>query len=157
ARQGGESGGDRTAADRGGPGPGFRCHASGGSCDVQPPPPAYDPVAYKRELERSLEPPAPPPLPKPTPERTLPSEWHPVRVQTRPPTANDPGQIVEGKYGIAGDMVFVEDEKGDPIARQILRSGQDAGGVARTILRNQWRDSSPNVPGFYDPIIPTKH
>ena len=66
----------------------------------------------------------------------------------------DPGQIIEGRYGVSDDTVFVEDDQGKPVDMQRLRPGENAAGVAQKILREKWRNRSPNAPaGFYDQPI----
>jgi hypothetical protein len=88
-----------------------------------------------------------PPLP--------PTEWWPFRVQIRAGNGTtDPGQIIEGRYGVSDDTVFVEDDQGKPVDMQRLRPGENAAGVAQKILREKWRNRSPNAPaGFYDQPI----
>ena len=56
----------------------------------------------------------------------MPTEWHYVWVQTRAPAGNDPGAIIEGQYATAGDVLYLEDMRGDPIASQWLRSDDNA-------------------------------
>jgi len=115
---------------------------------------AYDAATYKLELEKRLEPPAPPPMPKPTAEPSVPTEWHLFRVQVRAPSGNDPGQVLEGKYGVTNDVVFVEDDQGQPVAMQRLGPNENAAGLAQKLLREKWRNRNPNAPaGFYDQSI----
>ena len=64
---------------------------------------------------------------------------------------SDPGAIIEGRYGVNGDFVFVEDDQGRPVDMQRLGPNENAAGVAQKILREKWRNRNPNAPaGFYD-------
>src|SRR5262249_25271067 len=135
------------------------CPECDGSCAVKSTKPAYDALAYRRELEKHSEPPAPP-MPKPTPELKIPPEFWAFRVQIRAGNGgDDPGQILEGRFGVVNDLVYVEDDQGKPVDMQCLRPGENAAAVAQRILREKWRNRSPNAPaGFYDgPINRTFH
>jgi len=72
-----------------------------------------------------------------------------VWVQTRAPVGNDPGAIIEGQYATAGDVLYLEDMRGNAIASQRMRPDDNAPAVARKLLRERRRASS-SVPGFYD-------
>ena len=114
----------------------------------------YDVSAEREKLAKYLQPKAPPPLPRPMQEPAppaLPREWRYIYTQLRAgnPDRNDPGQILEGQYGVAGNMVFVEDAKGELISKQKLEPGDDPASVARKLLREKWRGNS-TVAGFYD-------
>src|SRR5262249_45400360 len=93
---------------------GGRCE----NCTCMSAKPRYDGVAHRLELERKHEP-APrlvrkPPTLGPT-MPPVPGEWWPFRVQIRAGNGGtDPGAIIEGKYGVSGDMVYVEDDQGKP-------------------------------------------
>ena len=114
------------------------------NCTCSKPESAY-PGAAAREQERKYEP-TPAPMPRPSPELPLPTEWWPFRVQLRGGNGeNDPGQIIEGRYGVVDDCVYVEDDQGKPVDMQRLRPGENAAGVAQRILREKWRGRS-----FYD-------
>src|SRR5262249_55432953 len=105
-------------------------------------------------MQRHSEPPRPP-MRKPTPAPAIPEprrEWWPFRVQIRAGNgADDPGAIIEGRYGVSDDTGFVEDDQGKPVDIQRLRAGENAAAVAQRVLREKWRNRSPNAPaGFYD-------
>jgi len=108
---------------------------------------------HQRELERKqYEPPLREVVRKPTPELPLPTQWWPFRVQLRAGNGgDDPGQIIEGRYGVSNSFVYVEDDQGKPVGMQRLGPNDNAAGVAQKILRENWRNRSPNAPaGFYD-------
>ena len=112
------------------------------NCTCSKPESAYPGAAARRELERKHEP-APAPMPRPTPELAIPTEWHLFRVQIRAGDGvDDPGQIIEGRYGVADDIVYVEDDQGRLVDRQRLRPGENAAAVAQKILREKWRGKS---------------
>jgi len=111
--------------------------------------PRYDPRAYQAQLQKHSEPPLRP-IPKPTPELPLPTEWWNFRVQIRAGNgADDPGQILEGKFGVSAGFVYVEDDQGKPVGMQRLGPNENPAAVAQKILREKWRGKS-SVPGFYD-------
>jgi hypothetical protein len=59
--------------------------------------------------------------------------------------AGDAGQILEGRFTVEGDTVYVADTEGRSIGSQALQPGDDPARVARAILRKGapnefWRD-----------------
>jgi|SRR5262245_26527618 len=133
----------------------FPCPDCDGSCVVEAEPQYLAGAQYQRERERikhEADPPkksqisarpALPAIPEP------PREWWPFRVQIRAGNGgDDPGAIIEGRYGVADDFIFVEDDQGKPVDMRPLR-GENAPAVAQRILREKWRGKS-SVSGFYD-------
>ena len=127
------------------------------NCTCSKPESAYPGAAARRELERKHEP-APAPMPRPSPELPLPTEWWPFRVQIRAGDgAGDPGQIIEGRYGVVNDLVYVEDDQGKAVGTQRLRPGDNPAGVAQKILREKWRGKSSFYDGPINRPIKTYH
>ena len=62
---------------------------------------------------------------------------------------DDPGQIIEGRYGVVNDLVYVEDDQSKPVDMQRLRPGENPAATAQKLLREKWRGKS-SVPDFYD-------
>jgi hypothetical protein len=94
-------------------------------------------------------------MPAPTPELAIPDEWYPFRVQVRAGNGgDDPGAIIEADTGIAGGVVYVEDDQGAPVDRRSLGPNENAAGLAQKLLREKWARRHPNAPaGFYDQPI----
>src|SRR5262249_49109941 len=121
------------------PRPGRDGEARCENCDCASAEPRYDARAYQRELEKRSEPPLRA-VPKPAPELPLPTEWWPFRVQIRAGNGgDDPGAIIEGRYGVNGGFIFVEDTQGQPIGMQRLGPNENPAGVAQKLLREKWR------------------
>jgi hypothetical protein len=118
-----------------------------------------EPIAYLpgARLRASHELP-PRPVREPTPELPIPTEWWPFRVQIRAGNGgDDPGQIIEGRYGVVNDLVYVENDQGKPVDMQRLGPNENPAGVAQKLLREKWRNRSPNAPaGFYEADINRK-
>src|SRR5262249_58676014 len=71
-----------------------------------PPGPRSDARVFQRSFEKHWEPPLRA-VPKPTEMPPVPTEWWPLRVQLRAGDGgSDPGQILEGRYGINGGFFF---------------------------------------------------
>jgi hypothetical protein len=82
-----------------------------------------------------------PRTPAPRPQRQSverPDEGpHRIIVQVRPPDyeRSDHGEVAEGTYTVAGNVVRVEDAEGRSLGGQVLRPADDPRVVARAILR----------------------
>jgi hypothetical protein len=77
-----------------------------------------------------------------------------IIAQTRPPDPErgDHGEVAEGTYTVAGNVVRVEDTEGRSLGGQVLRPTDDPRVVARAILRTT---KSPEP--FWNPIPYTTH
>ena len=87
-----------------------------------------DPLQAKAVKAREA-PQAPPPEPEPEPER------HYVRVEIRPASENDPGQVQEGHFATIGTLVQVWDLNGKLLGSGAVRPDEDPASVARKILK----------------------
>jgi hypothetical protein len=112
----------------------FPCPECDGSCAVKRGEPPLPGAAYQRELEKRKHEPAPPLRREPTPVPALPpapTEWWPFRVQIRAGNGgDDPGQIIEGRYGVTEQTVYVEDDQGKPWFRAAPAVSFQANGSA---------------------------
>src|SRR5262249_20271494 len=101
------------------------------------------PITYLPSA-RAIHEPTPLPMRKPpSPMPPLPTEWWNFRVQIRAGNGtSDPGQIIEGRYGVSGDTVYVEDDQGKPVDVQRLGPNENPAGVAQKLLREKWRGKS---------------
>jgi hypothetical protein len=100
-----------------------RCEPSSGRPKLSPPP-------------QSIQ-------PEPEPER------HYIRVEIRPASENDPGQIIEGRYAVIGSLVQVWDLNGRLLGSGEVRPDEDSKSVARKILRAKSDCGNNN---FYRPL-----
>src|SRR5262249_59104922 len=108
------------------PGRGGRCE----NCTCASAEPRYDARAFQRSLEKHSEPPLRA-VPKPTEMPPVPTEWWPLRVQLRAGDGgSDPGQILEGRYGINGGFIFFSDDLGKPPRVPPPPPHQSSAGVA---------------------------
>jgi hypothetical protein len=60
-----------------------------------------------------------------------------VQVRAPYPERGDHGEVAEGTYTVAGNVVRVEDAEGQPLGRQALAPGDDPKAIARSILRTK--------------------
>jgi hypothetical protein len=95
-----------------------------------------------------------PNTPAPRPQRQAsverPDEGpHRIIVQVRPPDCErgDHGEVAEGTYTVAGNVVRVEDMEGRSLGGQVLRPTDDPRVVARAILR-----TTKTPEPFWNPI-----
>jgi hypothetical protein len=58
-----------------------------------------------------------------------------VQVRAPDPERGDHGEVAEGTYTVAGNVVRVEDTEGRSLGGQVLRPGDNPATVARAILR----------------------
>ena len=87
-----------------------------------------DPLQAKAIKAREA-PQAPPPPEEPEPER------HYVRIEIRPSSENDPGQVLEGRFATIGSLVQVWDLNGKLLGSGAVRPDEDPASVARKILK----------------------
>src|SRR5262249_27334353 len=115
----------------------------------------YDVRAEKERLAKHLEPKAPPPLPKsmaePAPP-SLPREWKYFYIQIRGPRDGDCGVIAEAEYGVAGNYVFVQTAKGDPILGRISSPSAVASFMIPSFIVRM--ASRPAI--FHSPSVPSR-
>jgi len=103
-----------------------------------------DPLQAKAVKAREAPQAPPPPEPEPEPER------HYVRVEIRPSSENDPGQIQEGRFATIGSLVQVWDLNGKLLGSGAVKPDEDPKSVARKILRVK----SDCGNSFYRPLYP---
>jgi hypothetical protein len=107
---------------------------------------------YNRHDVVQDKPATPPPLPASALHEvdTSPEQGpYRVSVTTRlpDPDRGDVGQIAEGSFTIKSGMVYVEDDQGQPLGRQVLKPRDNPKAVAKSILRAKRTPSS-----FWGPI-----
>ena len=88
-----------------------------------------DPLLAKALKAREAPQAPPPPEPEPEPER------RPIRATIELPTDNSLGAVVEGSYVVRDNMVYVFDDRGQPIGRHDVSPGDNAEAIARRLLR----------------------
>jgi hypothetical protein len=101
------------------------------------------------EASRSPEPEYKPPPMSKAPEELPALEWRGVWVQIKgpEPDRNDPGEIAEARYAVLNGVLYVEDAQGRGLGVQELATEEDAGAVARGIVRKKLGRNQ-----FYRPI-----
>jgi hypothetical protein len=87
-----------------------------------------DPLLAKA-LQAREAPQVPPEPPEPEPQR------RPIRATIELPTDNSLGAVVEGSYVVRDNMVYVFDDRGQPIGRHDVSPGEDPENIARRLLR----------------------
>jgi hypothetical protein len=102
-----------------------------------------DPILAKATQARETQAQKPPAEPEPEPER------HYVRVEIRPSSENDPGQILEGRYATIGSLVQVWTLDGRLLGSGEARPDEEPASVARKILRAKSDCGNNN---FYRPL-----
>ena len=88
-----------------------------------------DPLQAKAVKAREAPQAPPPPEPEPEPER------HYVRVQVRPSSENDPGEIREAHFATIGSLVKIWDLQGRLLGSGPVRPDEDSKAVAQRILK----------------------
>ena len=88
-----------------------------------------DPLQAKAVKAREAPQAPPPPEPEPEPER------HYVRVQVRPSSENDPGEIREAQFATIGSLVKIWDLQGRLLGSGPVRPDEDSKAVAQRILK----------------------
>ena len=101
-----------------------------------------DPI--QAQAAKAREAPQAPPEPEPEPER------HYVRIEIRPSSENDPGQILEGRFATIGSLVQVWSLDGKLLGSGAVKPDEDPKSVARKILRVK----SDCGNSFYRPLYP---
>jgi hypothetical protein len=85
-----------------------------------------------------------PPAPAPEPNRAAPqppapkvSEWRRVWITIRLPNPerNDLGELREGRYRTEGELLHVQDDRGNSLRRERLQAEDNIDAAARKILR----------------------
>ena len=101
-----------------------------------------DPLQAKAIKAREAPQAPPPPEPEPEPER------HYVRVQVRPSSENDPGEIREAHFATIGSLVKIWDLQGRLLGSGPVRPDEDSKAVAQRILKAKTCGSQ----NFYAPL-----
>ena len=103
-----------------------------------------DPLQAKAVKAREAPQAPSPPEPEPEPER------HYVRVQVRPSSENDPGEIREAHFATIGSLVKIWDLQGRLLGSGPVRPDEDSKAVAQRILKAK----SDCGNSFYRPLYP---
>ena len=76
---------------------------------------------------------------------------HRQSLASRGNGADDPGAILEGRYGVTNDTVFIEDDRATRLQRKGSVLTRKRLAWRKSSLREKWRNRHPNAPaGFYD-------
>ena len=70
-------------------------------------------------------------------QRPEPERWDHICVTVQDPTENDPGEIAEAQYAVAGDEVLIADLDGRTMGARRLGPDDDPVVVARRLLRER--------------------
>ena len=68
-------------------------------------------------------------------ERPEPERWEYICVTVQDPTEDDPGEIAEAQYAVAGDEVLIADLDGRTMGARRLGPDDDPANVAKRFLR----------------------